>query len=227
MGLGSLVILLAMLTLMTTGCGEQEKQQIAALQNQYNDLSVQNKQLRDQLSLAETDKSQLTSQLQSRKQEIATRDQEIAGLRTKLAQKPTQLTAVASQGHWDIGSNADKITLGSDILFASGRATLSSQGKKALSKVVRDLKSSYSGMPIRVVGYTDSDPISKSKKLWKDNLDLSANRAMAVSRYLIANKIPEAKIETIGMGKTHQLARNNSRTNKAKNRRVEIIVVKR
>jgi len=82
-------------------------------------------------------------------------------------------------------------------------------------------------MTVRVMGYSDSDPIVKTKKLWKDNLDLSANRAMEVTRYLWSRGIPAERIETVGMGSTHFVQPNKTKAGKAANRRVEIHVVKK
>jgi chemotaxis protein MotB len=109
-------------------------------------------------------------------------------------------------------------------LFSSGKAKLKSSGKTALSKVARDLKGNYSSLPIRIYGFTDSDPIRKSK--WKDNLELSANRSMAVTRYLISKGVDDERIETIAMGATHFLTSNKTRAGKSQNRRVEIFVIK-
>ena len=47
--------------------------------------------------------------------------------------------------------------------------------------------------------YTDNDPIRKSRKLWKDNLELSANRAMDVSRELHRRGIEPDRVETIAI----------------------------
>ena len=126
---------------------------------------------------------------------------------------------------WERGKFGDKITIGSDLLFSSGRATLTNSGKRAIKRIARTIKNDYSGKYVRVYGYTDSDPIRKTRHLWKDNLDLSANRAMAVTRYLIKCGISKKKIETIAMGANHFVASNKSRSGKKKNRRVEIMVI--
>ena len=117
--------------------------------------------------------------------------------------------------------------MSSDVLFASGRASLTAAGKKALSSIVATLNRSYSGRIVRVYGHTDGDPIRKSKKLWLDNLDLSANRAMSVARYLIANGVKAANVETVAMGETRPVASNKTKAGKARNRRVEIIVIQK
>ena len=116
-------------------------------------------------------------------------------------------------------------TVGSDVLFSSGRATLTTGGRNALVAVASKIKTSFPGNIVRVYGHTDSDPIVKSKKLWADNLDLSANRAMAVTRYLISKGVARSKIETVGMGASRPITSNKTKAGKAKNRRVEIIVV--
>ena len=140
------------------------------------------------------------------------------------APEKTERTGETAEG-WERGRFGDKISIGSDLLFSSGRATLTRAGKRAIKKIARTIKGNYSGKFVRVYGYTDSDPIRKTRHLWKDNLDLSANRAMAVTRYLIKCGVSKSKIETIAMGATHFVARNNSRVGKKKNRRVEIVVI--
>ena len=112
-----------------------------------------------------------------------------------------------------------------DILFAAGKASLSNRGKRALGAVVTSLTSQYAGHLIRVYGHTDSDPIKKSK--WKSNLELSSHRAKAVKRYLVSKGVPAGNIETIAMGAKRPVADNRTSAGKARNRRVEIEVVKR
>ena len=207
---------IAALALLAGGCNERE--QILALQNKNEALMEENKNCRDQIIELERRNAQLTADVDSRDATIASKNEELAKLR---AQNDTPTAS-----GWQKTPFGDKIAVGSDVLFGSGRATLTNNGRQALSPIARELKGQYSGLPIRVYGYTDSDPIKKSRKLWKDNLDLSANRAMEVTRYLIDQGVPAEDIETIGMGATHFVASNKSRDGKKQNRRVEIFVVK-
>ena len=207
-------LVLAAVSMFNVGCNK-DKEQLAALQNDYNSLANQNKDLRGQLSQAKTREAELLAQLEAK-------DAQLAGKDHGAAPAP----AAPAGGNWDVGKFADRVTVGTDILFESGKATLSGKGKAALDKIVADLKGSYAGMPVRVYGYTDNDPIKKTKGLWQDNLDLSANRAMAVTRYLTEKGIQAETVETIAMGATHFVAKNDSKVDKAKNRRVEIVVVK-
>ena len=75
------------------------------------------------------------------------------------------------------------VTLANTILFDSGKATLKSATSKELDHILGVLKDKYSGKTVDVVGHTDTEPIKKSS--WKDNWELSAQRA------LVRDKIPD------------------------------------
>ena len=227
LGLSALTVALVFTSLLSVGCCQQEKQQVAALQAQYNDLTNQNKDLRNQLAQSKSREAEMLAQMDAKGLQMTGRDQEISRLQAELQQKPAVERQPQSPENWDVGKYADKITVGSDILFDSGQATLTTKGKSALDKIISDLKANYPAMPVRVFGYTDSDPIKRTKKLWQDNLDLSANRAMAVTRYLVGKGIQAESVETVAMGATHFAAKNSSQISKSRNRRVEIVVVKR
>jgi chemotaxis protein MotB len=220
-----MVLLLTGVALASTACcGEQDAAQVAALTNQNDRLKAQNNDYREQLAACQNENQALQNELADKDVILSQKNQTIAELQAQLAEKPEEVTVVAED--WTATPFGDKISVGSDVLFASGRATLTRNGQAKLDKVIRDLKSNYAGLPVRVYGYTDSDPIKKTRKLWQDNLDLSANRAMAVTRYMRSNGIDAERIETIAMGETKPVASNSTRAGKARNRRVEIMAVK-
>ncbi len=218
-----LVLVVVLASAMLGGCTD-DKAKIAALTSKNDSLMMQNKDYRDQIAELEEFNRQLKDESDGKDRIIADKDQEIARLKST----PVQVTAVetVTAGGWERGKFGDRVTVGSDILFKPGQATLQPSGKRALDRIISELNNSYAGLPVRVYGYTDSDPIKRSKKLWQDNLDLSSNRAMAVVRYLIQRGVPKENIESIGMGDSNPVASNSSRDGKAKNRRVEIVVVK-
>jgi outer membrane protein OmpA-like peptidoglycan-associated protein len=217
---GIAVVLLAVASL-ATGCCDKEKKQIEYLTQQNTELGDSNKDLRGQLASAKNRESDLLSQIETKDLTVSALRAENTDLRQKLSAAGTAAAPVRP-GETPVY----KVTVGSDILFPAGRATLSSAGKTRLNEILRELKARYAGMMVRVYGYTDSDPIKHSRKLWQDNLDLSANRAMAVTRYLISKGIDADNVETIAMGATHFIASNNTKAGKAKNRRVVLVVVK-
>ena len=201
-------VVLVFAALSAVGCHAECQRRYSKLELKCEELSFQTLALQDQLSTADRSVGTLQDQLKQAKLQMRTE--------VKSTPKPAPLAS-------------EKVlyqqTLGSDVLFASAQAKLTSNGKKALDKIAAILKRDYPGRIIRIYGHTDSDPITKSKKFWQDNLDLSANRAMAVTRYLIAKGIKASKIETVAMGATRPLADNRTKEGKARNRRVEINVI--
>ncbi len=77
-------------------------------------------------------------------------------------------------------------------------------------------------MPVDIVGHTDSDPIKKSG--WKDNWQLSSERALAVLRYLNSKGMRADQIRAVAAGSAKPIASNSSSDGKSRNRRVEIVV---
>jgi outer membrane protein OmpA-like peptidoglycan-associated protein len=217
----SMLLVVAILAAMSSvGCNK-DKQTIQGLTTRNQELQNEKQQLQDELAQSRAREDQLAAELNARQSDLDAALAHIRGLEAKQTSEP-----VTAAG-WERGIMGDKVTVGTDILFAAGKADLTNAGKRALDKIAGDLKATYSGMPVRVYGYTDSDPIRKSRRLWQDNLDLSANRAMAVTRYLVSNGIDATAIETVAMGENHPVADNSTSAGKAKNRRVEIVVLRR
>src|SRR5690606_2473206 len=106
-----------------------------------------------------------------------------------------------------------------DVLFASGKVDLRNEAKQTLSQIVSVLNSDYAGHTIRIAGYTDTDPIRRSG--WKDNLELSLQRAAAVHRFLQQQGVAAERMYAAGYGQWHP------RESKQGSRRVEIVVVQR
>lgn len=77
---------------------------------------------------------------------------------------------------------------------------------------------------IQVQGHTDNIPIRRSKR-YRSNWELSSSRAVSVAEELLKNgDINPKRFEVSGMADTQPLVDNSTSTNRARNRRVEIIV---
>jgi chemotaxis protein MotB len=77
---------------------------------------------------------------------------------------------------------------------------------------------------IRIEGHTDNLPIKTDK--YPSNWELSVNRSTACVRYLIENhEFPPDKISALGYGEYRPIASNDSVEGRAKNRRVDIVVL--
>lgn len=197
---------------LASGCTDWKKK--------YENLNVEHQNTVGLLEREKAEKGQMAEQ-------VAASEQTIQELQKKIAeQKQTPAAATGFGEGYDVSFNAAAgtvtVTLSNEILFAPGKATLKKSQSKELDHIYSVIKEKYSGKPIDVVGYTDSDPIQKSK--WTDNWELSAERSLAVVRYFIQKGISGDKIRAVGCGDSRPVASNSSASGKAKNRRVEIVV---
>ncbi|MBI2932900.1 MAG: OmpA family protein [Planctomycetes bacterium] len=121
-------------------------------------------------------------------------------------------------------------TAGTDLLFDSGRWTVSPTGLEILKKFAEAHRGK--NLHFRIVGHTDRAPIVKEKtkrELETDtNMELSARRAIAVMGALKGFGMSESQfLECVGMGNTQPVAPNDrNASNMKKNRRVELFVLK-
>jgi len=108
-----------------------------------------------------------------------------------------------------------------NVLFDGGSAELSPTATNLIDQMgsmLKNLKFSF----ILVEGYTDTDPIHNSQ--YKDNMDLSTQRAGNVWRELVKSGLSPNKMASIGYGEYRPVAPNDTPENKAKNRRVVITI---
>ena len=104
--------------------------------------------------------------------------------------------------------------LSSEIYFASDSYEI--KGKlnyQSLIEITKILKENPEGKLV-IEGHTSSEGLSEY------NQRLSENRAAAVENYLIENGIDKNRLESIGYGETKPVHKNDTRSGRAKNRRV-------
>lgn len=108
------------------------------------------------------------------------------------------------------------------ILFDPGQATISSIGQDTLHSLVQLL--TLSDNDIIVEGFTDDVPMNSVR--FGSNWELSAGRAMGVVRFLAEEQgIDPARLSGRGYGEFNPVAPNDTPANRAKNRRVNIVIV--
>jgi len=118
------------------------------------------------------------------------------------------------------------VMLPSSILFNSGQTKLKKAAKNSLMKVCNVLKKDFPNATIRIEGHTDSDPLKRTKNVYKSNWELSALRASNVLHYLVDScRLDPKKLYIAGFGKHQPVASNKSKGGKKKNRRVEIVIL--
>lgn len=108
------------------------------------------------------------------------------------------------------------LTLGGEVLFASGKSELLPSAQEKLSKVAQVLREDR--RKVRIIGHTDSTGTDEK------NEALSLRRADAVKKYLTSRGVPDDRIATEGAGETQPVADNKTPEGRATNRRVEIIL---
>ncbi|KAA3647532.1 MAG: hypothetical protein DWP95_02995 [Proteobacteria bacterium] len=182
----------------------QEKQSALALADQ--------KVSEAQLSQAELEAAQAYAKAQEKVANLAKQEADLAF---------AEIEALRMQLESLVAKETDAglmMTLG-DFVFASGSANLKQAAVDNFDRVMQFI-SGYPNRDIRIEGHTDS---TGSKQL---NQTLSQRRADAVKQLLIQNGIPASRIKALGQGEAHPVATNATEAGKAKNRRVEIILLK-
>ena len=192
------------------GCAGQKKdleQELAQRDQTVQELQKQNEELQAQLA---------------QKGAAATEESPM------LEESKRTLSAALEGTGADVGTSGNNlvISLPSIMLFGSGEYKLKEKAKKHLSKIAAVLRNNFPTATIRVEGYTDNQPIQKLKDKFESNWELSAARATSVLRYLVnQGHIDPSRIYLAGFGEYHPVARNNTATGRAKNRRVGIVVL--
>jgi len=132
-----------------------------------------------------------------------------------------------SQGQVTIAELKGKLTVNmvDSILFDSGRAEVKKGGLEILGKVVSILKD-VNDKSIRIEGHTDNVQISRAlAQRYPTNWELSAARAINVTRHLQGQGIDPGQLSAVAYGEWKPVAGNDTDEGKAKNRRIEIILV--
>jgi chemotaxis protein MotB len=119
--------------------------------------------------------------------------------------------------------SAYRIVLTGDVLFDPGKAVLRVDALPALQKVARQIGSTP--YMVNVVGHTDATPIQS--KEYPSNWELSVARAAVVARFLIFYlDLPASQFYVTGHADNQPLVSNKTPPERAKNRRVEIVVTR-
>lgn len=211
--IGWLMVPVACAAALLSGCDSAQKDEMALQQQEIEDLR---KQLEDRNAALES----------------AERERLAAVARADSADRAPPPAATAtngSQGTVESGfegitgvtamrvGNEVHVSIEGDVLFDSGKTTLKSDARRSLERVASAIREKYPGREIRVVGFTDVDPIRRSG--FKSNYHLGFDRAFTVREYLVERGLDGKRISLASYGP------DAPRESKAKSRRVEVIVI--
>jgi len=123
--------------------------------------------------------------------------------------------------------NNGKIGISGSVLFKTNSDKLQVEGKALLQTLVAPLRV-YLGERqelLMVSGFTDDLPIQKGNNRYDDNWELSAQRALTVTRALIEEGMPPSMVFAAAFGAQQPVAVNQDAEGRSRNRRVEMAPV--
>ncbi|MEK4848852.1 flagellar motor protein MotB [Paenibacillus sp. FSL H7-0756] len=117
------------------------------------------------------------------------------------------------------------ITISDNALFASGQAVVKDESRQ-LAKSISNMLQQFPDYEVLVQGHTDNIPISNS--MYSSNWDLSVARALQFMKILLLNpNLDPTKFSPTGSGEYHPIASNATAAGRAKNRRVEVSILRK
>ena len=122
-----------------------------------------------------------------------------------------------------------RIGISGSVLFADGSHQLQPEGRQLLASLAAPLAGYLAGRDelLMVSGFTDDRLLRQGNRQFTDNWELSAQRALTVTRALIDAGIPAGAIFSAAFGPEQPVASNADATGRAQNRRVEMAPVPR
>ncbi|MBM4105381.1 MAG: hypothetical protein FJ257_03640 [Phycisphaerae bacterium] len=189
-----------------TGCDAAKKKEAL--------LMDENAGLRDQVQT-------LRTQLDDSEAQRRTLEAENASLKETSAQASNRVPAGFASGleGVTIEGRAGEIVaiIEGDVLFDSGSVSLRPAAKQTLDRLAAQIRKEFPNQAIRLVGFTDTDPIRKSN--FPSNFHLGFQRAYEVGQFLQSKGLTAKNMSYTSFGP------EMPRDTKAKSRRVEVAIV--
>jgi len=207
------------------------RNKVSILSQQLAELTRQLQALNKFLEVSETKNAEQQAQivdLGSRlNQALATRVQELANYRSEFFGRLREVLGSRS----DVRVVGDRFVFQSEVLFASGEATLGDDGRRQLQRLAATLTEIAATIPpelnwvLRVDGHTDERPISTPE--FPSNWELSTARALSVVKFLIDAGIEPNRLVAAGFGQYQPIDPRHDEIGYRRNRRIEFKLTER
>jgi flagellar motor protein MotB len=117
-----------------------------------------------------------------------------------------------------------RIGISGSLLFAFNSDELQPEGRQLLKSLATPLASYLAerNQMLMVSGFTDDRPMRGGTRKFADNWELSAQRALTVTRALIEEGVPPSMVFAAAFGAEQAVASNADADGRARNRRVEM-----
>src|SRR5262249_47036763 len=113
------------------------------------------------------------------------------------------------------------VKMPAEVLFDTGKADLSPDGKKTIAQVAAILRTEKNSK-LMVAGHTDSVPIVSAN--YHSNWELSAARAVTVTEFLVKAGIRPTNLFAAGFAEHDPVASNATNDGRQENRRIELVL---
>jgi flagellar motor protein MotB len=122
-----------------------------------------------------------------------------------------------------------RIGINGSVLFALNSDQLQSEGRDVLKSLAGPLTAylQANDQILMVSGFTDDRQLREGNRRFADNWELSAQRALTVTRALIDAGVPSSSVFAAAFGSQQPVSSNADNEGRARNRRVEIAPVPR
>jgi chemotaxis protein MotB len=166
----------------------------------------------------------LENQYSACQRKLESQQQNAEAARQRLAELKRDLQPLVDRGILEVTVDEGRIVVGmaADVLFASGSADLSSDGRQTVVEVAHVL-ARRTDREFQVEGHTDDVPISSAA--FPDNWHLGAARAINVLQVMTKSGMPADRISAATFGDARPVGSNDSPAGRARNRRIEVVLL--
>ncbi len=243
------VVCLASLTLLSTGCVQQDrfdqlvvtnrtlKEQIVNVQEDRDVANANVATLRGQLTKTKSDNDTLRMRINAMDSEMGNQESEYVRLLDRVSKMPArplpyqveralEELATAYPELLSFNAEAGMIRFASDLTFDLGSVELKPAAAATITTLADVLNTpEATSLEVQVVGHTDNVPIGKpsTRQQHPTNVHLSVHRAISVRSALTAAGIDPTRIQVAGYGQDRPLVANGAK-GAAENRRVELFL---
>jgi len=220
---------------------DNQAKELASLQQKLNNMKADRDQLKEAFANATSDQSKTITDMRQKNANLEAENtrlkENLADLKKKEAEVQSEsntykqlmqeMKGEIAKGQVTISELKGKLTLDvvDKILFASGQAEVTKEGLAVLNRVI-DILKNVKDKAIRIEGHTDNVRIKgKLARQYPTNWELSAARAINVTKYLQQQGIDPTLLSATAFGEYKPVANNDSSEGRAKNRRIAIILL--
>ena len=195
--------------------------QIERLKQDFAESSSQLKTKDELLGRAEQLRHDILQQQQERQQREKQRQDFVLSAQEKVLKQIS-----ADQGSVFLNDHELTIRLSEKILFDPGKSEIMTAGEGVLKNIAALLNGELGGCDVRVEGHTDNVPIGQYlKQKYPTNWELSAARASSAVVFLSEKgQVDSKRLSAVGRADTSPVVVNDSPVNKARNRRIDIVI---